>query len=49
MGTNYRPDAAITFYTPGTATKVLSHNPDTCDEQIWITINGGYYQGMEDR
>lgn len=44
-GTNYRPDAAMAHYTPGTATIVLSHNPDTCDEQIWNDYKGWILSG----
>jgi predicted MPP superfamily phosphohydrolase len=44
-GTNYRPEVAMLHYTEGTPTIVLSHNPDTCDEDIWKNYKGWILSG----
>ncbi|MCH5716997.1 metallophosphoesterase [Niabella hibiscisoli] len=44
-GTNYQPEIAMAHYIPGAATVVLSHNPDTCDEDIWNNYKGWILSG----
>ncbi len=44
-GTNYQPDVAMAHYQPGAATIVLSHNPDTCDEDFWNNYQGWILSG----
>ncbi|MCH5596629.1 metallophosphoesterase [Niabella ginsengisoli] len=44
-GTNFNPEMAMSKYNPGIANLVLSHNPDTCDLDIWNNYEGWILAG----
>lgn len=44
-GTNFRPQDVMPFYDASKANIVLSHNPDTCDLDIWNNYEGWILSG----
>jgi hypothetical protein len=44
-GTNFRPENIMPFFERSKANLVLSHNPDTCDLDIWNGYNGWILSG----
>ncbi len=44
-GTNFNPELVMPAYNPSLANIVLSHNPDTCDLDVWNNYQGWVLSG----